>query len=238
MNLHYFQHVPFEGLGIIEAWAQNAGHRVSATRFYQEDLLPNPDSIDWLIVMGGPMNIYEEIAYPWLLNEKRFIESAILKGKIVLGICLGAQLIADVLGAAVYPNAHKEIGWFNIQKTEDAGLSRLAEIWPESIEAFHWHGDTFELPSNTVQIARSAACENQGFIKDDRIVALQFHMEITKQGLENLMANCRNEITDAPYVQTPAEMVSDDQKFKKINTVMINFLNLLATGPNSQAAAG
>ena len=104
MKIHYFQHVPFEGLGNIEDWIKSKGHTLSSTHFFKNDTLPQLSEIDWLIVMGGPMNVYEENLYPWLAAEKKFIAKAINEGLRVLGICLGAQLIAAALGAKVYPN--------------------------------------------------------------------------------------------------------------------------------------
>src|SRR5271170_6697939 len=121
MRIHYFQHVPFEGLGCIAQWAAEKEHTVTATRFYLDEPAPNPGEIDWLVVMGGPMNIYEEAEYPWLAREKRFIGEAIRGGKTVIGICLGAQLIADVMGGPVTRNLEKEIGWFPIELTPEAG---------------------------------------------------------------------------------------------------------------------
>ena len=101
MRLHYLQHVPFEGLGNIETWAKNKGFHITRTRFFDNEPLPSTDDFEWLVVMGGPMNIYEETGYPWLVKEKKFIEECLKRDKFVLGICLGGQLIADVLGGRV-----------------------------------------------------------------------------------------------------------------------------------------
>ena len=110
MKVHWFQHVPFEGLGAIEEWLLSRGHTLSCTRLYANEAPPvNSHGVDWLIVMGGPMNVYEYRAHPWLRSEKHLIREAITAGKRVLGICLGAQLIADVLGGKVYQNGEREI---------------------------------------------------------------------------------------------------------------------------------
>ncbi len=228
MRLHYFQHVPFEGLGSIEPWAKDMAYEITSTRFFTKDPFPSVDDIDWLIIMGGPMGIDEEDKYPWLHAEKNYIEQAMVKGKIVLGICLGAQLIADVLGAKVYPNKHKEIGWFPIQKTLHTAETRLADFLPEEIDAFHWHGDTFDIPPGAIHIANSNACENQGFIYDDQVIGLQFHLEIMEQGARDLIENCGDEITEGPFVQTPAAILADKKRFKKINSFMGELLNHLA----------
>ncbi|MCG8378009.1 MAG: type 1 glutamine amidotransferase, partial [Proteobacteria bacterium] len=113
MNIHFLQHVPFEGLGSIENYINEKSHHLSCSRLYLDQELPSVNDLDWLFVMGGPMGIYDEDQYPWLDREKKFIKQCIDSGKIVLGFCLGAQLIADVLGAKVYKNQYREIGWFN-----------------------------------------------------------------------------------------------------------------------------
>lgn len=145
MNIHYLQHVPFEDLGMIADWIDENGYHSRVSRLYQGEALPNVNDIDWLIVMGGPMGVYDEDQYPWLVDEKRCIERAIAKGRVVLGICLGAQLIANVLGARVYPHTRKEIGWFPITLTREGAQSPLFTELPSPFEVFHWHGDTFDL---------------------------------------------------------------------------------------------
>jgi len=197
-NVHYFQHVPFEGLGAIEGWATRSGHRLSCTRFCDGDPLPALEEVDWLVIMGGPMSVHDERAYPWLKREERFIESAIRARRVVLGVCLGAQLVADVLGAKVHANRFKEIGWFPIQRTADA-----------------------------VRLAQSEGCENQGFVYHDRVVGLQFHLEVTKAGAEQLVANCAADLTDGPFVQQPEMMLGDESRFSNINDVLVRLLDQL-----------
>jgi len=228
VRLHYFQHVSFEDLGSIELWAKEMAHEITSTRFFAKDPFPNLDDIDWLIVLGGPMGIYEEDKFPWLRAEKKYIEQAVVQGKIVLGICLGAQLIADVLGAKIYPNKYKEIGWFPIQKIQKTAETRLADFLPREIDAFHWHGDTFDIPEGAIHIAKSAACENQGFIYDDHIVALQFHLETVEQSAKHLIANCEDEITEGPFIQSSSAIFADKERFIKINLLMNELLNHLA----------
>jgi len=231
MTIHYFQHVPFEGLGSISEWAQRNGHRITVTRFFADDPLPSLEQVDWLIVMGGPMNINEEDQYPWLSQEKRFIENAIRANKVVLGVCLGAQLIADALGAKVYRNPTKEIGWFPIAKTESAVNSELFKAFPAEIEVFHWHGDTFELPAGAVHLARSSACINQAFVFDERVMGLQFHLEITQQSAAELITHCPDEIVAASFIQTAEAMLADDSRFQFINETMDWVLDQLQRSP-------
>ena len=114
MKIHYLQHVPFEGPGYIEAWASAAGHSLSRTPIYDGTPPPPPESYDWLIILGGPMSIHDEQEHPWLVSEKRYIRRVVESGKPVLGICLGAQHLAEALGARVYPNREREVGWFPV----------------------------------------------------------------------------------------------------------------------------
>ena len=228
MKIHYLQHVPFEGLGSIAAWAEARGHQVSASHLYQNAVLPSVDSFDWLIVMGGPMGVHDEADYPWLTVEKRFIGQTITAGKTVLGICLGAQLVACALGARVYRNAEKEIGWFPIQLTDQARESSLFSGLPSSLDVFHWHGDAFELPAGAVHLARSAACEQQAFVLDQRVVGLQFHLEMSKQSVEGMIQHCHKELVPARCIQTAEEMLADERRFERINAAMERVLDGLA----------
>ena len=228
IRLHYFQHVPFEGLGSIGIWAEKAGCRITGTRFYEEPSLPDTDNFDWLVIMGGPMGVHDTERYPWLAWEKEVIYQSLERGKVVLGICLGAQLIAEVLGAEVYPNAQREIGWFPVQKTIPSGRSPLGDVFPDRFGAFHWHGDTFALPEDAVHLAHSQACENQGFIYDERVVALQFHLETRSSDLRRLIDNCRDELDEGPYIQTPEQMLSEDRPFESAQLTMERLLLALS----------
>jgi GMP synthase (glutamine-hydrolysing) len=223
MKLHWLQHVPFEGLGYIEDWAAERGFSISCTRLYQEeDEFPDFADFDWLVVMGGPMGINDYNDYPWLTEEKEFIGTALDEEKTVIGICLGAQLIADVLGANVYPGPHKEIGWFPLHRSVDA-----PEWFPEAVTAFHWHGDTFDLPEGAVHLASSEAFENQGFIYLNRVLGLQFHMESTSESIEDLITHCGDELTEGSYVQTPPEIRSANSNIHSINTALSRLLDHL-----------
>lgn len=233
MNVHYLQHVPFEGLGTIENWVRSGGHSLGATHFYRGDSLPRIDAVDLLVVMGGPMNIHEEADYPWLAAEKRFIEQAVTAGRRVLGICLGAQLIADVLGAKVYANADKEIGWFPIEKTQSA--PELFSAFPQRIEVFHWHGDTFDIPAGAVHAARSAGCANQAFVYDERVAGLQFHLETTPDGVRQLIAHGTGDLVEGRYIQTARGMLADTGRFDVVNHLMRGLLDRLTANDPDQA---
>lgn len=227
MKVHYFQHVPFEGLGSIECELKHKCHKITSTKLYNEEINVCPKDIDWLIVMGGPMGIYDDEIYPWLKEEKKFIKEAISSGKIVLGICLGAQLIADALGAKVYKNKYREIGWFPVIKTKEAKDTVLSDVMPDKFEAFHWHGDTFDIPPKAVPIAESEACVNQGFIFDNRVLAFQFHLETTPESAAALVQNCSNELDGSRYVQPEEIIFENPQKFCAVNRIMGSVLKAL-----------
>ncbi|MDF5711812.1 MAG: type 1 glutamine amidotransferase [Nostoc sp. S4] len=229
MKIHYLQHVPFEGLASIEQWATKKNYILSVTKFYDSDILPSVDDLDWLIVMGGPMNIYEDNKYPWLSLEKHFIAEAINKNKIVIGICLGSQLIADVLGSKVYKGQEQEIGWYPIKVTTEAQNSEIFASLPASFTVFHWHGDTFDLPPGAVRLAYSEVCANQAFIYGDRVLGLQFHLESTKDSVCQLIENCGSELIAGKYIQKPEEMLAQNDDFSNINILMSKILDYFAT---------
>ena len=207
MKVHYFQHVPFEGPGCIETWLAAHGIGADSTRFDRAARLPAVRDIDLLIVLGGPMSANDAEQFPWLAAEKCFIRSAIREGKRVLGICLGAQLIASALGARVYRNAAREIGWHPIASTP-APRGSEAFQFPSTLQVFHWHGETFDLPAGSAQLARSIACENQAFQVGARVVGLQFHLETTPTSARALVTHCPADLAPATHVQSAADILS------------------------------
>ncbi len=212
MNVHSFEHVPFEGLAGIDPWLKNRGHSVSRTRFWLNDPTPDMDNLDWLIVMGGPMGVHDEKIHPWLRHEKRFIEQAIKREKHVLGICLGAQLIADVLGARVSTGKEPEIGWFPVSLTANAIRSRWFHSSP--FVPFHWHRDSFALPHGAIHLAISKGCENQAFSYGDRVLALQFHPDSTAESIDHLLLNCADDLVPGTYVQSAEEIRNMQTQFQ------------------------
>jgi len=226
VKIHYIQHVPFEDLGVIQTWAEEKGASISVTQVFQKAVFPSCEEFDWLFVMGGPMNIYEDTIYPWLCKEKEFIRSAIDNGKQVIGICLGAQLIADACGGRVYKNAHTEIGWFPVKVNQSEKHPAWIQGMPSEFQAFHWHGDTFDVPQEATLFLTSAACTNQGFYIDSgRIIAMQCHFELTPAGAQNLIAHCYKNESSEPYVQGKDEMLGKENYFQEAHKRLFSILD-------------
>lgn len=226
MRAHYLQHVPFEGLGSIEAWLRAARYEISSTRFYEPEDLPSSKDVDLLIVMGGPMSVNDEAQHLWLSREKQFIRNCIEDGRCVLGICLGAQLMASAMGAKVYPHHCKEIGWFPIQPTAADGSPGFR--FPGAVDVFHWHGETLELPAGAILLATSEACDNQAFQLGPSAIGLQFHLETTPDSAREIVSHCRAELSPSDYVQSEAAILSAAaDKYLTINCLMGEVLTFL-----------
>ncbi len=207
MNIHWLQHVPFEGLGRLAGEIVHRGHTLSCSRLYLQEALPSLSAFDMLIIMGGPMNIFDDADHPWLVEERQFIRQCVERHKTVLGVCLGAQLLADALGGTVYANTEREIGWYEINRSGSLP-EPLAAILPSRLTVLHWHGDTFSLPPEAVHLYSSAACANQAFIAHDRMVGLQFHLEMAQRELQILADHCGEELQPGRWVQDRRELLA------------------------------
>lgn len=228
LRIHFFQHVAHEGLGSIEEWISVSGHSLTSTKFFESEILPGISDFDWLIIMGGPMSVHDEIQFPWLAAEKKFIRQAIYAGKTVLGICLGSQLISAALGAKVCQNKEKEIGWFDVGLTSFAQSGNLFFDMGNKLKVFHWHGDTFDLPDNAMHLASSAACKNQAYIYKNNVLALQFHLETTMDSLKNMIEKGRQELTAGKYIQTEKEIQNNNQLIESCRRTLFTLLGRLA----------
>lgn len=235
LRIHYLQHVPYEGPAYLNNWAQYNHHQISGTQLYKHNKLPALANFDVLIVLGGPMGANDEQTYPWLATEKVLIKQALNAGKKVIGICLGAQLLAQALGASVHANPQKEIGWFMVTKSTDAPTPLTATL-PATMQVFHWHADTFELPTGATNLFSSEACANQGFVKDNAL-GLQFHLECTKASVKDLIANGADQLTHGDYIQPPTDMLNVNAKqYQNANMWLCEMLNFFLALPNSTAS--
>jgi GMP synthase (glutamine-hydrolysing) len=183
MHVLIIKNVFSEGPGTIADYLSAEKISCSVCDLSIGDAVPELGSFSHLIIMGGPMAVYEMQQYPYLVTEALFIDRAIKANKYVLGVCLGAQMVAHVLGAQVYPGQKKEIGWYEVtltpEGTSDPLMSALALPGRNAAQVFQWHGDTFDLPRNTAWLASSGLFPNQAFRYADRVYALQFHIEVT-----------------------------------------------------------
>lgn len=206
MTICVLQHAAFEGSGEVEAWAARHDHPVSVHHLYRGDPLPRPDAFDLLVVMGGEMNIYHYRDWPWLKPEREFMQAALAGDKRVVGICLGAQLLADALGVRVFQNAEHEIGWHPVMWTDEARAAFPG--LPAASTVLHWHGDAFELPAGATRLAVSEACAEQGFFIPDKCLALQFHPEVNSPLVKQFVES-QGEWPTGPYVQTSQAILSE-----------------------------
>ncbi len=226
MRAHVFQHVEFEGPGSIGPWLTARGYDVTRTRLFEAADLPDFGEIDLLVIMGGPMSVNDEEQYPWLVAEKHLIRQCIAAGRAVLGVCLGAQLIASAMGSRVYPNQCREIGWFAVRDMAPAVGGHFR--FPAASLVFHWHGETFDLPAGAVLLAASEQCRNQAFQLGESVIGLQFHLETTPESAAALVTNCRDELVIGQCIQTAERILSaPPEHYLDINVLMHEVLAYL-----------
>lgn len=227
MRIHYLQHVPFEDPAAIAEWAAHRGHELTGSHLYRGDSLPQLDDFDWLVVMGGPMSVGDTDDYPWMRPELDLIGASVARGRRVLGVCLGAQFLADALGARVHAAPEKEIGWFPVEAlpvtTTDVYRGLPAQFTP-----LHWHGDTFELPADAVHLAHGPGCANQAFQVGQRAIGLQFHIEATPASVTELVDHCADEIEDGRW-QMPAAAIRDcSERCAAVRPLLDDLLDFMA----------
>lgn len=227
MRIHYLQHVAFEGLGYIGEWLKEQQHTVTSTSIWENPIFPSVNDFDVLIVMGGPMGVYDDHQFKWLTDEKNFIYDAVRAEKKIIGICLGAQLLAAVLGATIFTNKYKEIGWFPVAFDKSFGEWLGAEV-PDTMEVFHWHGDKFDNPYGGLIHAASEACNHQVFTFGDHMIGLQFHLEATPETVCEMIRNGTEELVEGLYIQ-PGEVITEYKPFAQPNQLMRLIMEKMCT---------
>ncbi|MFB6318294.1 type 1 glutamine amidotransferase [Saccharicrinis sp. FJH54] len=211
------QHVEFEGPGRFTEIFKSLNYQVSYCDVWKERL-PESADFDTVLVMGGSMSVNDTEDYPWLINETAYIRQLIDNGKKVIGICLGAQLIASALGEPVFLAEEKEIGWYPVRlKNNDLHF------------VFHWHGETYDLPAGAELLASSAACENQIFTYNKNVIAFQCHLEMDETALKSIVDKCRDELTGERFMMTEEQImdgftVYGSGSFELLKSLILPFL--------------
>jgi GMP synthase-like glutamine amidotransferase len=214
MRILLLQHDPLDGPGSLTDWANERGHSLTTCLICHGATLPSIESFDLLVSLGGPMGAYQEEKYPWLVTEKEYLRQAVAAGKKILGLCLGAQLLADALGGKAFRHTCKEFGW---QPIEPTGEGRKWFGTADCFQAFQWHGDTYTLPPGAVQLARNEAAQQQAFLitgaKGNPVLGLQFHLEWTEQMARDALAEPGVTPPPSRFVQTPEKILEDPALF-------------------------
>jgi GMP synthase (glutamine-hydrolysing) len=183
MRLHLLEHDPNDMSHTnMTIWAERRGYPITHTYVCNNEALPSVDDLDWLMIMGGSPHAWEDDRFPWLVAEKAFIAGVIESGKPILGICFGAQLLAESLGGRVFSNDQEEIGWYDVRLTPEGRRSFLFQDIPERFLTFHWHSDHFSLAPGCTRLAESEPTANQAYVCEGYpIVGVQFHPEYTRE---------------------------------------------------------
>ncbi len=220
MRIACLKHVEYEGPAYFPKWAARTGHTL------EEFLVPEtglPDAGDHarVIIIGGPMSVWETGLHPWLLDEKRFLADLFGTGVPVLGICLGAQLLAEHLGARVGPGPDKEIGWFTVSRHAAASRTWLGDALPNRFRSFFWHGDFFDLPDDAEPVAGSEAHRIQAFVHGPSL-ALQFHLEVTPAWAKRLVERDAHELVEGPFIQSTDEIALVPERLYGANNRLLD----------------
>jgi len=225
------QHIAFEPPGNLVHWVRERGDTLEILKMFADYQIPSPKDFDGLFILGGPMSVNDVEQLAWLREEKDLVRAAIKADKPVLGICLGGQMIADVLGAEVKSMGYREIGFFPITLATDAGQnSKCFKGLPPTFTAFHWHGERFSIPAKARPLAGSCACDNQAF-EYGPALALQFHLEMAPDYLSNMVVNCAKEIqAGGIHVQGVEEMQGigktlGNQPYQLLTRILDNWLS-------------
>lgn len=218
MKIQILHHSSTVESGAVQNWAHQRGHEIQDTHLHRGDVLPALETFDCLVVLGGEMSVNDEAEFPWLRGEKEFVARNIAADLPILGLCLGAQLIASASGATVRPNAQREIGWWPIQAT--AAGSKYFEGNPTVMQ---WHGETFDLPAGATLLAHNEACKHQAFSLGSRIFGLQFHPEATPEIVQTWLEDA-DALDNSRWVQS-RETILNENHFASNHALLFRLLD-------------
>jgi len=227
MNILCIMHADFETPGVIENWAVENNHRFNLCKPYQGENCLNSGDFDLLIVMGGPQSPLEMEKDPYLKDEITLIKEAIIHDKMILGFCLGAQLIGEALGARTQRSPEKEVGVFPISLTKEGLNDPLLQGFPSSFPVIHWHNDMPGKTQHAQVLAFSAGCPHQIIKYASKIYGFQCHLEITLEGIQQMINACPNDLIQSIYTQTPQTLIT--QNYELINEKMCQILEKMVS---------
>ena len=227
MRIHYIQHADFEGLGSLANWAKANQHSITCTKIYAGEQLPAWQTFDILLSLGGPQSPFEYTRYSYLEVERDFIAQAINADKYVIGFCLGAQLIAEALGAKAEKSPYKEVGMFPIRLTTAGINDPILKYFPAEFKVFHWHNDMPGVPQGAEILATSDGCPRQIFRISDKVYGFQCHFEPTRDNVISMAKADAAMLGDSKYTQTVEQMLAED--YTTMNALASRFFDGLLT---------
>jgi GMP synthase-like glutamine amidotransferase len=225
-NFVILQNADFESPGLLLEWAEKKKLQVTIVKAYAGEEFPSVEDTSHVAILGSPHSVKDMKTTPWIANEAQFVVNCLRGGKRVLGICFGAQLLAQILGGTVKVGPHSEVGWHQLEIAKDKNLSALSPLAGKSFSLFQWHRDIFTLPNGATAFGKSAGCALQGFEWKEQVLAISGHPEITLPLVKAFIDKCWSpewlkQQPSMKYVQQPEQMLAEADRHLKGNSKII-----------------